>query len=52
MGDPTLYKANMKIADKNVKSFEEDFKDIVPSNCCLLEIRPIYDIRQYSAENG
>eukprot|EP00347_Sterkiella_histriomuscorum_P011153 403373557 len=45
-------KANMKLADMNVKIIEHDFMDLVPANCCLLEIKSIFDIKQYQPEHG
>ena len=42
-GSANGYQNNPKLCDMNVKNLEYDFPEKVPNNCCLLEIKPIYD---------
>ena len=43
--------SNMKLFEMNNKTIDYDFMDIVPANCCLLEIKAIYET-MFSQETG
>ncbi|CDW89949.1 UNKNOWN [Stylonychia lemnae] len=43
---------NMKLADMNAKTFEYDYMDRVPGNCCMMEIKQIYDSYYQITEPG